>query len=85
MSYDLLHDLSLSIISVELESRCKTKKKKWNVWDTIIFALSIYVLLQLATEVIVIFPSSLLEVFTAIDFGICIIFLADWVYFFYKS
>jgi voltage-gated potassium channel len=63
----------------------QNEEKKWNVWDTIIFALSIYVLLQLATEVIVIFPSSLLEVFTAIDFGICIIFLADWVYFFIKA
>ena len=63
----------------------QNEEKKWNVWDTIIFALSIYVLLQLATEVIVIFPSSLLEVFTAIDFVICIIFLADWVYFFIKA
>ena len=61
------------------------EEKKWRLWDTFIFALSLYVLLQLATEIVVAFPNSLLEIFTAIDFVICIIFLADWVYFFFKA
>jgi voltage-gated potassium channel len=58
-------------------------KGNWQVaHDATILALSVYVLLQLAIEVITDPPSSVTLVLEFIDFGICIIFLADWAIFF---
>ncbi len=47
--------------------------------------LILYVLTQLALEVIIPFSVSTIKIFLWIDFSICLIFLFDWIYFFFKS
>lgn len=56
---------------------------KW--YDAIMFILIMYVLIELALEVVVPFPSKTLRILSWIDFGICILFLTDWFYFLFKS
>jgi voltage-gated potassium channel len=59
---------------------------KWQVaYDAVILALSVYVLMQLAIEVISEFSPEATRIFELVDFGICIVFLVDWVVFFVLS
>ncbi|MBF9018754.1 MULTISPECIES: ion transporter [unclassified Oceanispirochaeta] len=63
--------------------RSKINFKKW--YDFIMLFLIIYVLGQLAIEIIVPFRESTSLILSRIDFTICIIFLTDWFYFLFKS
>jgi voltage-gated potassium channel len=63
----------------------ENEKIKWKKWDTFMFMLSIYVLIQLAIDAIARFPQPVNEIFDHIDFCICIIFLGDWLFFFIKA
>ncbi len=55
------------------------------IWQRLILALSLYVLAQLSLEVILEIPVAVAEVLSLVDLGICIIFLADWLYSFLKA
>jgi voltage-gated potassium channel len=54
-------------------------------YDAIMLFLSAYVLGQLAIEVILDLPPAVSQMLYWIDFGICMVFLADWVWFFVKA
>lgn len=54
-------------------------------WDIIILVLSIYVLLELAIEIIYPFSQDSIKIINTIDFIICLIFLGDFFYFLHKS
>ncbi len=51
-------------------------------YNILILSLSIYVLLQLAIEIIITIPVKRSLILSRIDFSICIIFLGDWFFFF---
>lgn len=56
---------------------------KW--YDSLILFLCIYVLVELAIEVITIIPNHILSILNYIDLAICIIFLFDWFFFLIKA
>ena len=60
----------------EIQHRWRT------VYDFAILALSVYVLVQLAVEVITELSPEVTVVLEFVDLGICIIFILDWVFFF---
>jgi len=56
---------------------------RWRIaYDSVILALSVWVLLQLAIEVIVELPDHVSAALELVDFGICVVFILDWIYFF---
>jgi len=55
------------------------------IYDILMFFLIIYVLGQLAIEIIVPFREATSQTLSRIDFTICIIFLIDWIVFLIKS
>ena len=55
------------------------------IYDIIMLSLIIYVLGQLAIEIIVPFQESTSRTLSQIDFSICILFLVDWIFFLIKS
>lgn len=54
-------------------------------YDGLMLFLSVYVLLQLAIEVILPLPPPVNRALYWIDFAICMVFLADWMWFFIRS
>jgi voltage-gated potassium channel len=59
--------------------------KKFNLWESFILILSIYVLVELGYEVIYPLSDETATVINTIDFFICMIFMGDFFYFFNKS
>ena len=51
-------------------------------YDGLMLFLSFYVLLQLSVEVILTLPEHVNTLLYWVDFGICILFLVDWIVFF---
>jgi voltage-gated potassium channel len=58
-------------------------KKKY--WDIFILILSLYVIIELAVELIHPFSEKTIEIINFIDLIICIIFLGDFFFFLWKS
>ncbi len=54
-------------------------------YNVIILSLSVYVLLQLAIEIIITIPAKTSLILSRIDFAICVIFLGDWFFFLFKA
>jgi len=59
--------------------------KKFNLWESFILILSIYVLVELGYEVIYPLSDQTANIINTIDFFICMIFLGDFFYFLVKS
>jgi voltage-gated potassium channel len=57
------------------------KSARARLYDGFILLLSVYVVVQLSLEIIREMPPNLTELFSVIDFAICVIFLLDWVVF----
>lgn len=59
---------------------------RWRTaYDSVILTLSVYVLLQLAVEVITELPEQVTHVLELVDFAICVVFILDWIFFFIVS
>jgi voltage-gated potassium channel len=58
---------------------------KDKIWQTLIFILSLYVLIELAIEIIYPFSDHVINIINTVDFFICLIFLIDFFYFMWKS
>ena len=61
------------------------EKSKVNYWDIFILLLSLYVIFELAIEVIYPFSDNTLSILGYVDIGICSIFIIDFIYGFIKS
>jgi voltage-gated potassium channel len=55
------------------------------IWELLILVLSIYTLVELSVEVIVPFHEAVERTLEDIDFIICMVFLADFFFFWYRS
>jgi len=53
--------------------------------DLVILFLSIYVILQLAVEVVTDLPPQVTEILDYADLAVCILFIADWAYSFIRA
>ncbi|HEX2938727.1 MAG TPA: potassium channel family protein [Ruminiclostridium sp.] len=61
------------------------KKYFFKVWDIAIIILSFYTVMEFFIELVTKIPEHALGVLEEIDFFICILFLADWIYYFIVS
>lgn len=59
-----------------------TIKKHYNIF---MLGLSLFVLAELAVDIIYSYPPQIESVITKVDLGICLVFLCDWLFFFFKS
>jgi voltage-gated potassium channel len=62
-----------------------TKSKFLKIWDIVIIFLSLYTVGEFFIELIVKIPEHMITIFEVIDFSICMLFLADWIYYFVIS
>ena len=59
-----------------------TKEKFLKIWDLCIIVLSFYTVTEFFIELVTKIPEQVLRVFEVVDFFICLLFLADWIYYF---
>lgn len=60
-------------------------KRTSRFYDLLMLALSVWVLVQLAIETLLKMPPSTQAALSYVDLAICIVFIADWVYFFVRA
>lgn len=61
------------------------KKRALKIWDSAIIVMSLYIVCEFLIEIVTRFPPEVYPVLEAVDFVLCVLFLADWFYYFYKS
>lgn len=67
---------------METPSNRLTKKQ---LYDLFMLLLSVYVVVELALEIVSDWPEETIQVLDRIDLAICIVFLSDWFYFLYHA
>ena len=64
----------------------KDEKLTFAIWyDFLMLFLCLYVVIEFSLEIILKIPENTLHILNTIDFWICIIFIFDWVFFFFKT
>lgn len=59
-----------------------TKEKFLKIWDISIIVLSFYTVIEFFIELVTKIPGHVLSMLENADFFICLLFLADWIYYF---
>lgn len=62
-------------------SRTRTSR----FYDLFMLALSLWVLVQLAIETLIELPATTMQVLAYVDLAICVVFIADWVFFLVRA
>jgi len=71
------------IIEIHFHQKTAIMKKKY--WDIFILLLSLYVIVELAIEIIYPFSQKTIDLINTLDLFICAIFLGDFFYFLYAA
>lgn len=67
------------------DQKVRVSIRSINLWENFILLLSLYVFVELGYEVIYPLSDQQITIINAIDFIICMIFLGDFFYFFFKT
>lgn len=59
-----------------------TKNRFFKIWDNTIIILSFYTVTEFFIELVTKIPLKILDTFEVADFCICVLFFADWIYYF---